>query len=225
MTAPADLVFLFDVDNTLLDTDRVTRDLKRHLDAQIGHDACVRYFDIFETLRRELGYADYLGALQRYRSEHPHTRALLEVSDFLIDYPFTERLFPASLEVLRHLKTFGTTVILSDGDVVFQPHKIRWAGLEQAVDGNVLIYVHKELELAEVARLYPAKHYVMIDDKLRLLSRVKAQWADNLTTIFVRQGHYAFDPAETEPYPEADVTLEGIGDLLELTPEAFWSWP
>lgn len=223
MTLPQDLVFLLDVDNTLLDTDRVTHDLKAHLDAEIGHDACVRYFDIFETLRDELGYADYLGALQRYRNERPHMRALLEVSDFLIDYPFTRRLFPGTLEVLKYLNTLGTTVILSDGDVVFQPHKIRRAGLERAVGGNVLIYVHKELELAEVTRLYPAKHYVMIDDKLRLLSQVKAQWADTLTTIFVRQGHYAHDPAETEPYPEADVSLEAIGDLLELPPEAFWS--
>lgn len=216
-----DLVFLLDVDNTLLENDSVTRDLKRHLETKLGHDACIRYFDIFGALRQELGYADYLGALQRYRLEHPHQRALLEVSDFLIDYPFAERLYPGSLEVLRHLKTLGRTVILSDGDVVFQPHKIRRAGLEQAVGGNVLIYIHKELELSEVEHLYPATHYVVIDDKLRLLSRIKMQWRGRVTTIFVRQGHYAVDPDETEPYPEADLTVEGIGDLLELPLQAF----
>ncbi len=221
MTPPEMLVFLLDVDNTLLDTDTVTHDLKRHLAQKLGDAACDRYFELFESLRHELGYADYLGTLQRFRLEHPHMRGLLTVSDFLIDYPFPQRLFPGTLTALTHLRGFGETVILSDGDVVFQPHKIRRAGLERAVGGNVLIYIHKELELADVARLYPATHYVTIDDKLRLLSRIKAAWADRVTTVFVRQGHYAHDPAETGPYPDADVTLESIGDVVELPLEAF----
>lgn len=216
MTTLPRTVFLLDVDNTLLDNDRVTAELRAHLEHELGAEAKDRYFAIFGTLRRELGYADYLGALQRYRLEQPHTQCLLAVSGFLIDYPFAQRLYPQALEVISHLQRLGKTAVLSDGDVVFQPHKLRRSGLHDAVAGEVLIYVHKELELDDVTRLYPAEHYVMVDDKLRLLSAMKARWGERLTTVFVQQGHYAHSPQETDPYPDADLTVARLGQLLEL---------
>ncbi len=214
-------VFLLDVDNTLLENDRVTADLRDDLEAQLGPAARDRYFELFETLRRELGYADYLGTLQRYRLEHSHTQCLMSVSRFLIDYPFRDRLYPGALAVIEHLQTLGRAVILSDGDVVFQPHKIRRSGLYDAIKGDVLIYIHKEQELAEVERLYPTAHYVMVDDKLRLLSTMKGVWGERLTTVFVRQGHYAFNPKETEPYPAANITIERLDALLKFGLEDF----
>lgn len=209
-------VFLLDVDNTLLDNDRVTRDLREHLESELGPEARDRYFELFEELRRELGYADYLGTLQRYRSEKPYTQSLLTVSGFLIDYPFRARLFPEALKVIGHLQRLGQTAVLSDGDVVFQPHKIRRSGLEDALHENVLIFVHKEDELETVEEVYPAERYVMVDDKLRLLSAMKNVWGERLTTVFVRQGHYAFDPKATDPYPAADLTVDSLADLLKL---------
>ena len=211
---PAKVVFLFDVDNTLLDNDRVTADLRRHLEGEVGPARAKRYWAIFERLRTELGYADYLGALQRYRTEYPHDFRLLTVSRFLINYPFANRLFPNSLDVIEHVKQWGPAAILSDGDVVFQPHKVDGSGLFEAVDGRVLIYVHKEQELADVERHFPARHYVLVDDKVRILAAVKKIWGTRVTTVFVRQGHYALDPAAVAKYPTADVTVERIGDLL-----------
>ena len=211
-TAP--VVFLFDVDNTLLDNDRVTADLKRHLDREVGHERQERYWMIFEQLRIELGYADYLGALQRYRIESPRDPHLLTVSRFLLNYPFANRLFPNSLDVLEHCRQWGPAVILSDGDVVFQPRKVERSGLFEAVDGNVLIYVHKERELDDVERRYPAGHYLLIDDKLRVLAAAKKVWGSRVTTVFPRQGHYARDPQAANSYPAADVSIERIGDLL-----------
>src|SRR5580765_3698503 len=188
---PSGIVFLFDVDNTLLDNDRVTEDLHRYLEHEVGHERRKRYWTIFEQLRVELGYADYLGALQRYRTEYPREPRLLTVSHFLINYPFADRLYPNALEVIEHVKQWGTIVILSDGDVVFQPRKVERSGLFEAVDGNVLIYIHKDQELDDVEQRYPAEHYVLIDDKLRILSAVKQVWGARLTTVFPRQGHYA----------------------------------
>ena len=208
------VVFLFDVDNTLLDNDRVTADLKRHLETQVGPERAGRYWAIFEDLREELGYADYLGALQRYRLEHPRDPNLLTVSRFLVNYPFANRLYPNSLDVVERVKSWGPAVILSDGDVVFQPRKIDRSGLFEAVDGNVLIYVHKEKELEDVAARFPAEHYVLVDDKLRILAAVKAVWGRRVTTVFPRQGHYAFDPQALAKYPPADIAIERIGDLL-----------
>ena len=210
----AAVVFLVDVDNTLLDNDRVTADLRRHLDEAVGTEGRVRYWALFEELRAELGYADYLGALQRYRREFPHDMRLLTVSGFLVDYPFAERLFPGALDVLARFRKWGPTVILSDGDVVFQPRKVERSGLGRAVDG-VLIYVHKERELDDVARRHPADHYVLVDDKLRVLSAVKAAWGARVTTVFPRQGHYALDPKALADYPPADLTVERIGDLAD----------
>ena len=209
-------VFLFDVDNTLLDNDRVTADLKGQLERELGHERQERYWTIFEELRAELGYADYLGALQRYRSVYPRDPRVLTVSEFLLHYPFADRLFPHSLDAVEHVRQFGTPVILTDGDVVFQPHKIHDSGLYKAFDGAVLIYIHKEVELEDVEKRYPADHYVLIDDKLRILSAVKKIWTERVTTVFVRQGHYAFDEKAISGYPRADVTIERIGDLLQL---------
>ena len=209
------VVFLFDVDNTLLDNDRVTADLRRHLDQAVGHEGQQRYFRIFEEIRSQLGYADYLGALQRYRIENPHDPNLLEVSYFLSNYPFANRLFPNSLDAIEHCKQWGPNVILSDGDVVFQPRKVDRSGLLEAFEKNVLIYVHKELELEDVERRYPAESYVMIDDKLRILAAIKKAWGKNVTTVFPRQGHYATDPKVLNEYPPADISIERIGGLLE----------
>ena len=213
--SPGRVVFLFDVDNTLLDNDRVAADLQRHLASEIGAAGVQEYWRIFEQLRTELGYADYLGGLQRYRAKHPHAQQLLCMSDFLINYPFAERLFPDALKVIEHVQQWGPAVILSDGDVVFQPLKIRRSGLASIVSGDVLIYVHKEQELDDVERRYPAKHYVLVDDKLRILAAVKKFWGARVTTIFVRQGHYAVDLKIIASYPPADISIGRIGDLLQ----------
>jgi FMN phosphatase YigB (HAD superfamily) len=205
------VVFLVDVDNTLLDNDRIAVDLKRHLERE-GQE---RYGPIFEELRAELGYADYLGALQRYRLGNVSDPRLLLMSSFLVDYPFASRLYPGALDVIRHLRTGGLTVILSDGDVVFQPRKIQRSGLWAAVDGRVLIYIHKEQMLEAVAERYPARHYVMVDDKLRILAAMKQHWGDRVTTIFPRQGHYALDRPNIVADPAADLTVERIGDLVD----------
>jgi FMN phosphatase YigB (HAD superfamily) len=208
-------VFLFDVDNTLLDNDRVIGDLRRFLEKEVGHARTQQYFAIFEQLRAELGYADYLGALQRYRLEHPREPHVLVVSRFLLEYPFANRLFPDSLDAIDHVKQWGRAAILSDGDVVFQPNKVHRSGLFEAVDGNVLIYVHKENDIADVEERYPADHYVMVDDKLRILTAMKASWGPRLTTVFPRQGHYARDPEVLARCPAADISIDRIGDLLK----------
>jgi FMN phosphatase YigB (HAD superfamily) len=213
--ATHDIVFLVDVDNTLLDNDRVAADLLRHLTSEVGEERQKRYWVLFEELRKELGYADYLGALQRYRMENPRDAHVLTVSLYLVDYPFANRLYPNSLDVIDHLKRWGPVVILSDGDAVFQPRKIERSGLYDAVDRNVLIYVHKEQELADVERRYAAAHYVLIDDKLRILDAIKRIWGARVTTVFPRQGHYARDAAVLAQYPPADVSVERIGELLE----------
>jgi len=213
--SPNRVVFLFDVDNTLLDNDTVAADLQRHLASEIGTAGVQEYWQIFEQLRTELGYADYLGGLQRYRTKHPHAQQLLCLSDFLINYPFAERLFPDALKVIEYVEQWGPAVILSDGDVVFQPLKIRRSGLASIVSGDVLIYVHKEQELDDVERRYPAEHYVLVDDKLRILTAVKNFWGPRVTTVFVRQGHYAVDPKIIAGYPPADISIERIGDLLQ----------
>jgi FMN phosphatase YigB (HAD superfamily) len=210
------LVALFDVDNTLLDNDRVTADLRAFLERAIDADAARRYFELFEELRSELGYADYLGTLQRYRAAEPWDLRILHVSHFLIDYPFANRLYPESLDALEAVKALGRVAILSDGDVVFQPRKIERSGLWSAVSGDVLIYVHKEQELADVERRLPAERYLVVDDKLRILHAIKQVWGSRVVTVFPRQGHYAHDPAVLGAYPAADVTVERIGDLVRL---------
>jgi len=216
-----DFVFLFDVDNTLLDNDRLQNDLFRHLARKFGVKARSRYEAIFEELRAELGYADYLGALERYRLEKLHDPRLLCVSNWLVDYPFTARLYPGALDVIQRLKRWGRVAILSDGDAVFQPRKVEGSGLWKAFNGHVLIFIHKEKELAAVERFYPAKHYVMVDDKLRILEAVKDIWKDHVTTVFPRQGHYAKDKKALAKYRPADISVRRIADLLEFGRSAF----
>jgi FMN phosphatase YigB (HAD superfamily) len=213
------VVFLFDVDNTLLDNDRVAADLKQHLTNEVGASSAQRYWQIFEQLRAELGYADYLGALQRYRIENPRDPKLLEVSHFMINYPFANRLYPESLDAVQYAQRLGRAVILSDGDVVFQPLKIDRSGLREAFNGQVLIYIHKELELDDVEAKYPASHYVMVDDKVRILAAIKEHWGSRVTTVFPRQGHYALDKALVAKYPNPDITLERIGELQQYSLE------
>jgi FMN phosphatase YigB (HAD superfamily) len=208
-----DVVFLLDVDNTLLDNDAVTADLRRHLLETSGPDCERRYWELFEQLRAELGYADYLGALQRYRIERPRDPDLIRISLYLLQYPFADRVYPGAFDVVRRLRERGRPVILSDGDVVFQPRKIERSGLWSAVEGEVLIYIHKEQMLDDVERRYPAARYVMVDDKIRILAAMKAQWGDRLTTVFVRQGHYAHDAALVAANPPADITVERIADV------------
>jgi FMN phosphatase YigB (HAD superfamily) len=212
---PDSIVFLVDVDNTLLDNDRVQDDIKRHLAREFGIASRDRYWAILEQLFAELGYRDYLGALQRYRVEHPQDIHLLSMSSFLVDYPFANRLYPGSLDVLERFRSWGPTVILSDGDVVFQPRKVERSGIFEAVDGHVLIYIHKEKALDDVERRYPAEHYILVDDKPGILAAVKKIWGNRVTTIFPRQGQYAHDLKAVAAYSPADLTVERIGDLLD----------
>lgn len=215
MSVPASTVFLIDVDNTLLDNDAVEADLHLRLAAQLGQEWAERYWTIFEELRREHGYADYLGALQRLGAAYPHRAQLLEASTYLIEYPFEERLYPGALETVRHLQDLGQPVVLSDGDVVFQPHKIRRSGVWAAVGGDVLVYVHKEDELGDVELRYPADHYFVVDDKLRILDAIKRRWQSRVTTVFLRQGHYATDADVLKNYSHADLALDHIDELVD----------
>ncbi len=212
---PSPIVFLVDVDNTLIDNDRIQNDLKRHLEREFGAACRDRYWAILEQLFTDLGYRDYLGALQRYRVEHPQDIHLLSMSSYLVDYPFANRLYPASLDVLERFRSWGPTVILSDGDVVFQPRKIERSGIFEAVEGNVLVYIHKEEALDDVERRYPAQHYVLVDDKLRILTAIKKAWNSRVTTVFPRQGQYAQDRNMIAECPPADLTVNRIGDLLD----------
>lgn len=207
------VVTLFDVDNTLLDNDRVVADLMRYMTQQLGEERQRHYWDLFEGLRRELGYADYLGALQRYRAAYPRDTHVLSVSSFLIDYPFANRLFPESLDAIDRARSWGPVAVLSDGDVVFQPRKINRSGLLDSVRGNVLVYVHKEKELDDVERRYPAERYIFVDDKLWLLDAFKRHWKSRVTTVWPKQGHYITDKRVSE-LPAPDVTIQRIGELL-----------
>jgi FMN phosphatase YigB (HAD superfamily) len=214
MTHDSEVVFLVDVDNTLLDNDRIQSDLRRHLEQRFGASCRDRYWAILEELFETLGYRDYLGALQQYRVENPNEPRLLAMSSYMVDYPFANRLYPESLDVLERLKAWGRTVLLSDGDVVFQPRKVERSGLWATVDGHVLIYIHKEQQLDDVVERYPAEHYVLIDDKLRILSAAKEVLGRKVTTVFPRQGSYANDPAILANYPAPDLTVQRIGELL-----------
>ena len=216
MLQNAKIVFLFDVDNTLLDNDAVQSDLREHLASQFGPEARDRYWTILEELRSELGYVDYLGALERFRLDEMHRPDVLRMSSWLVDYPFATRLYPGAVDAVRHVKQWGKAVILSDGDAVFQPRKVERSGLWREVDDNVLIFIHKEQELGDVERLYPADHYVLIDDKLRILAAVKSIWRERVTTIFVKQGHYALDPKSLSEYPQADAVVDRIRDLINF---------
>jgi FMN phosphatase YigB (HAD superfamily) len=209
------IVFLVDVDDTLLDNDRIKADLKKHIEREFGPECRDRFWAIHQQIFEEVGYYDYFGAFQRFRIEHPYDPHLVTAANFLVDYPFANRLYPGSLDVLERLRGWGPTVIVTDGDMVFQPRKIQRSGIFETVEGHVLIYIHKEKALADIARRYPAEHYVMVDDKLRILTAFKQAWGDRVTTVFPRQGEFALDPATRVKYPPADVTVERISDLLE----------
>jgi FMN phosphatase YigB (HAD superfamily) len=221
MSKPLRVVFLFDVDNTLIDNDRVQADLKEHMEQRYGVAARDRYWEILEELRSKLGYVDYLGALERFRIETIHRPDVLRMSSWLVDYPFADRLYPGALGAVKHVQKWGTAVILSDGDAVFQPRKVERSGLWHAFDNRVLIYVHKEQELDDVERFYPADHYVLIDDKLRILAAVKKIWGERVTTVFPKQGHYAHDPKILSEFPPADIELAKIGDVITCDLSAF----
>ena len=221
MTQHCPIVFLVDVDNTLLDNDRIRDDIQRHMEREYGPRCRDRYWAIQENLFTQLGYRDYLGALQVYRDEHPNEVEFLSMASFLVDYPFGERVFPGAREVLERFQRWGRTVILSDGDVVFQPRKVERSGILNAVEGRVLIYIHKEESLDDVSRRYPADHYVLVDDKLRILTAVKQAWGERVTTVFPRQGQFARDPKVVASYPAADLSVARIGDLLDLDLHVF----
>ena len=216
-----DIVFLFDVDNTLLDNDALQGDLSAHIAEVFGEPVRTRYWALFEELRAATGYADYLGAVERLRAENLRDRRLLALSGWLLDYPFPTRLYPGALDAVRHVAQWGRVVVLSDGDAVFQPRKIDRSGIGAAFAGEVLIYIHKQQELGDVEKLYPARHYVLIDDKLRILTDVKAVWKQRLTTVFPRQGHYARDPEILASCPPADIDLARIGELTSFDLTAF----
>jgi FMN phosphatase YigB (HAD superfamily) len=219
MTIAPGAVFFFDVDNTLFNNDRFRQDLRERLQAAHGDRACARYWEIMDELWDKLGYMDYLGALERLRLEDPHDLVIFRTANWILDYPFADRLYPHALDAVKHVRQWGSTVILSDGDAILQPRKIARSGLWQAFDGNVLIYVHKEKELKDVERRHPAAHYVLTDDKARILAAAKAVWADRVTTIFPKQGHYAVEEPPRDG-ASVDRTIDRIGDLLDHD----WSW-
>jgi hypothetical protein len=208
------LGFLVDIDNTLLDNDRIQQDIQDHLEHELGTEGRERYWTIQEQLFETLGYRDYLGALQRLRVERPYDIRLLSIGSYLMNYPFADRLYPGALDVLRHMSTWGPVVILSDGDAVFQPRKAERSGIAGAADGRVLIYIHKEEALGDIERRYPTDHYFLIDDKLHILSAVKRVWGERVTTVFPRQGKFAHDASIIASSPPADLAVERIGDLL-----------
>jgi FMN phosphatase YigB (HAD superfamily) len=221
MNDPDKVVFLLDVDNTLLNNDDIISGIDHHLAVDFGDHGRHRYWEIADALRIELGYVDYLGALQKYRSESKTDPRLFSMSAFFLDYPFADRVYPQAFELIKHLNRWGKTVIVSDGDIVFQPRKIQHSGLWDAVDARVLIYEHKESMLADIEQRFPAQHYIMVDDKLQILTAMKTSWASRLTTVFVRQGHYALDPVNSTTYPAADVSVESIADLIQIDPSTF----
>lgn len=223
MSAMSDIVFLFDVDDTLLDNDGINTDLDAHIERVFGTDGRMLYRAIYESVRDEVDYADYLGAIQRFRLRCGDEIRAQDLGAWLLEYPFAERLYPHALDAIAHVSRFGPAVVLSDGDVVLQPRKISASGIADAVAGNVLIYVHKENMLDDVERRFPARHYVMIEDKLRVLDALKQHWRERLTTVFVRQGHYAHDPKLLAKYPPAQISLERIGDLCGCAGEDFLS--
>ena len=214
MLNEAKTIFLLDVDNTLLDNDRFTADLGDRVESCFGAAQRARYWDIFAQRRAALGLADYLGSLQEFRTGLDDDPQLLDMSQYLLEYPFTSRLFPRALEAIAHLRTLGSPIVLSDGDIVFQPRKIRRSGIWDAVEGRVMIYLHKEKVLDHMQRRFPAKHYVMVDDKANLLAAMKSVLGAQLTTVFVRQGHYALAAESNSVVPAPDLVIERIGDLL-----------
>ena len=211
------IIFLVDVDDTLLNGDCIQTDFKQHMEREFGIQCRDRYWVIQEELFNELGYRDYLEALQRFRLEYPYEPHLVTAANFFVDYPFANRLYPGALNVLEHFRKWSKTVILTDGDMVLQPRKIQQSGIFEMVEGNVLVYVHKEEALEDIKRRYPAEHYVLVDDKLRILTAFKKAWANHVTTVFPKQGEFALDPQVLSSYPAADIAVDQISDLLSYS--------
>ncbi|MFN2465530.1 MAG: HAD family hydrolase [Candidatus Dormibacteria bacterium] len=216
----ASLVFLIDIDNTLIDNDRVKADMEAQIRQLAGPSGSEDFWNLYEEVREELDYVDLPITLARFRAQRPDVRKFPQISAMLLGYPFEDALYPEALHVVEHLKRMGKVVVLSDGDPVFQPAKIARIGMADAVDSNVLIYAHKEQHLDEVTDLYPAEHYVVIDDKPGVLGRMKARLGPRVTTVQVRQGKYASVGAE-EPGPAPDRTFAGIAGCLQLSEADF----
>jgi FMN phosphatase YigB (HAD superfamily) len=216
------LVFLLDVDNTLINNDQVKEDFNAHLEVELGPKLTERFWDIYEQARKERGVVDIPLSLQRLREATPLSeldeQTFHHVQSIFDNYPFFNALYPHTLETLQHLRTMGLTVIVSDGDQLFQPEKIFRSDLAETVEGRVLIYTHKQQHLEEILQKYPADHYVMIDDKPDILVDSKAIMGKRLTTVFVKQGHYAKQvPDNFTP----DISVLHIGDLRNYTKEQF----
>lgn len=221
MAGGHDIVFLLDVDNTLFDNDRFSHDLDARLLRDFGADGRKRYRQHYQALRDAVGYADYLGAVQRLRADFDDDPDLLQLAAFILDYPFAEGLYPGALDAVAHLHLHGMPAILSDGDIVLQPRKIQRSGLWQAVAGQVAITLHKQHETQDVQQRWPAGHYVMIEDKPLLLAQMKKLMGAQLTTVFIQQGHYAVEQGLSPGDPAADIVLARISDLRSLTARDF----
>jgi FMN phosphatase YigB (HAD superfamily) len=214
----AALVFLLDVDNTLVDNDRVKKDIERAIASLVAVDRAARFWALYEEVRDEKGVVNFPETLRRFRRAFPNEPHAEDVDRSVLSIPFERYLYPRVFDVIARLWTLGDVTILSDGDRVYQPAKIALAGLLLATRGNVLVYEHKEDHLAEVQRRFPSLHYAHVDDKAGLLARTKVGFGSRATTIHVRQGHYA---SEHESGPPPDVTVERIADLLTLDPARF----
>ncbi len=217
------LVFLIDVDNTLIDNDAVKKDLDEHITVELGPALAARFWEIYEQARKERETVDIPLALSRLRTQTSladmDEQTYLHVHSIFDNYPFFERLYPGTLETLHYLRTLGLTVIVSDGDRFFQAEKIFASNLAEAVEGRVLIYIHKQQHLDEIVRQYPADHYVMIDDKPEILADTKELWGKRVTTAFVQQGKYA---AEQKPPNFApDISVLHIADLRNYSATQF----
>jgi hypothetical protein len=210
-----DLVVLLDVDNTLLDNDLMRARLEDDLEGVLGREDGTLFWEIYEQVRTETELVNFPETIERFGRRCADAACVGKVSAALHDFPFRDYVYPESLPAIRHVGSFATPVILSDGDQLFQRHKIRVTGLEEAVGGNVLVYVHKEQEIDDIRKRYPAKHYAVVDDKPRILAAMKAAMGPQLTSVMVCQGKYANDPSHHD-FPEPDITIEGIGGLLDL---------
>ncbi len=224
MTAPLRLTIFVDVDNTLIDNDAAKEEMDRRLVSVVGPEEAKRFWAVYEEVRREFGVVDIPRALARFEAtselDEENLGRRVALAEVFMDFPFREYLFPDALATLGHLRLLGRLALLSDGDEVFQPVKIARSGLADAVDGYVLVYPHKEAHHGELEAIFPADHYILVDDKLEVIGRFREQFTSPLTTVFVRQGKYA-TAAGPPPWPGADIVVERIGDLRGYSQEAF----
>jgi len=217
-----ELVFLFDVDNTLLDNDRSKADMQTGLLEILGEQGAKRFWELYEEVRAELDVVSYPQTLERFARSWEDKVIARRAADLIDNWPYRDYVYPGSFPALEHITRMGEVAILSDGDDDYQARKIANAGLTKAVGGpaDVLIYVHKEEQFADVMRRLPGEHYVLVEDKERILANAKGILGDMLTTVWVKQGHYAHDPKQYRK-PDPDITLESIGELCGLSKEDF----